>query len=302
MASASTRASFQWDDPLRLEGQLTGDERAVRDAAHDFAQGELAAEGSGGVPAREDRRRDLPRDGRARPARRDDPRDLRRRRPRLCRYGLIAREVERVDSGYRSMMSVQSSLVMLPIDAFGTRRTKQKYLPKLATGEWIGCFGLTEPDHGSDPGAWSRARARSPGGYRLIGAKTWITNAPIADVFVVWAKDDDGDDPRLRAGEGLEGPRARRRSTARSACAPRSPARSCWTTCSCPEENLLPEVRGLKGPFTCLNCGALRHRLGRARRGGGLLRDARGNTCSTASSSAARSPPTSSSRRSSPTC
>ena len=121
-------------------------------------------------------------------------------------YGLVAREVERVDSGYRSMMSVQSSLVMVPINEFGNEATKQKYLPKLATGEWIGCFGLTEPNHGSDPGSMVTRARKVDGGYKLSGSKMWITNSPIADVFVVWAKDDEGADPRLRAGKGLEGP------------------------------------------------------------------------------------------------
>jgi glutaryl-CoA dehydrogenase len=121
-------------------------------------------------------------------------------------YGLVAREVERVDSGYRSMMSVQSSLVMVPINEFGTEGQKQKYLPKLATGEWIGCFGLTEPNHGSDPGSMITRARKVAGGYSLSGAKMWITNSPIADVFVVWAKDDGGADPRLHAGKRLERP------------------------------------------------------------------------------------------------
>ena len=207
MASSSTRASFQWEDPFFLEGQLTEDERAVRDAAAGLCAGA------------------------ARCRRRRRPSATKRPTPAIFRamgelgllgatipetyggaglnyvcYGLIAREVERVDSGYRSMMSVQSSLVMLPIFEFGNEATKQKYLPKLATGEWIGCFGLTEPNHGSDPGGMITRARKVDGGYRLSGAKMWITNSPIADVFVVWAKDDDGRHSRLRAGEGLEGP------------------------------------------------------------------------------------------------
>ena len=141
-------------------------------------------------------------------------------------YGLIAREVERVDSGYRSAMSVQSSLVMHPIHAYGTEAQRQKYLPKLATGEWVGCFGLTEPDHGSDPGGMKTRAKKVAGGYSVTGAKMWITNSPIADVFVVWAKDDCRRDPRLHPREGHEGPVGARRSRASSACAPRSPARS----------------------------------------------------------------------------
>lgn len=147
-------------------------------------------------------------------------------------YGLIAREVERIDSGYRSMMSVQSSLVMVPINEFGTEAQKQKYLPKLASGEWIGCFGLTEPNHGSDPGSMITRARKVDGGYRLTGSKMWITNSPIADVFVVWAKDDAGDIRGFvwkRVGKAS----VLRRSTARSACAPRSLAKSSWTTCSC---------------------------------------------------------------------
>uniref|UniRef100_UPI00286C62ED acyl-CoA dehydrogenase family protein n=1 Tax=Methylibium sp. TaxID=2067992 RepID=UPI00286C62ED len=185
-------AAFHWDDPLLLEQQLSGDERAVRDAAREYCQGQLAP--------------------RVLRAFRNGSTDLEIFREMgalgllgstiaeayggaglnyVC-YGLVAREVERVDSGYRSMMSVQSSLVMVPIDVFGTEAQKQKYLPRLATGEWIGCFGLTEPDHGSDPGSMVTRARKVPGGYSLTGAKMWITNSPIADVFMVWAKDDGG--------------------------------------------------------------------------------------------------------------
>jgi len=192
MASTSTRAGFQWDDPLLLDQQLTDDERAVRDAAHAYSQERL-----------------LPRVLEAFRNEQTDPAIFREMGELgllgatipeayggaglnyVC-YGLVAREVERVDSGYRSMMSVQSSLVMVPINAFGNEATKQKYLPKLASGEWIGCFGLTEPNHGSDPGSMITRAKKVPGGYSLSGAKMWITNSPIADVFVVWAKDDEG--------------------------------------------------------------------------------------------------------------
>ena len=158
------KAQFVWDDPLLLDDQLTEDERMVRDGGARLLPGEARAARARGLPPREDRPDDLPRDGRARPARPDDPGGVRRRRASTTsRYGLIAREVERVDSGYRSMMSVQSSLVMVPIFEFGTEAQRKKYLPKLATGEWIGCFGLTEPNHGSDPGEHGRrARRRSP--------------------------------------------------------------------------------------------------------------------------------------------
>ncbi|HJV70445.1 acyl-CoA dehydrogenase family protein, partial [Ideonella sp.] len=188
----ASRAAFHWDDPLLLEQQLTDDERQVRDAARAYCQERL-----------------MPRVLEAFRHEKTDPAIFREMGELgllgptipeqyggaglnyVC-YGLVAREVERVDSGYRSMMSVQSSLVMVPINEFGTEAQKQKYLPKLATGEWIGCFGLTEPNHGSDPGSMITRARKVPGGYSLTGAKMWITNSPIADVFVVWAKDDEG--------------------------------------------------------------------------------------------------------------
>jgi glutaryl-CoA dehydrogenase len=252
MASQSTRASFQWDDPFVLESQLAADERAVSDAARAFAQNEL-----------------LPR---AQEAFRRETTDTRIFRSMgelgligatipetyggaglnsVC-YGLIAREVERVDSGYRSMMSVQSSLVMLPIFEFGNEATKQKYLPKLATGEWIGCFGLTEPDHGSDPGGMVTRARKVEGGYRLSGAKMWITSSPIADVFVVWAKDDSGDIRGFvleKGAKGLSAPAIHGKIGLRTS----TTGEIVLDDVFCPEENAFPEVRGLKGPFTCLN-------------------------------------------------
>ena len=189
---SKARASFQWDDPLLLEQQLTGDERAVRDAAHAYCQDGLAP-----------RVLDAFRNGTTDVKIFREMGELGLLGPTIpeayggaglnyvC-YGLVAREVERVDSGYRSMMSVQSSLVMVPIFEFGTEAQKQKYLPKLAKGEWIGCFGLTEPNHGSDPGSMITRARKVDGGYSLSGAKMWITNSPVADVFVVWAKDDEG--------------------------------------------------------------------------------------------------------------
>ncbi|QND23177.1 acyl-CoA dehydrogenase (plasmid) [Rhizobium leguminosarum bv. viciae] len=167
-------------------------------------------------------------------------------------YGLIAREVEKVDSGYRSMMSVQSSLVMVPIETFGSQAQKLKYLPKLATGEWIGCFGLTEPDHGSDPGSMATRAKKVDGGYSLTGSKTWISNAPIADVFVVWAKTEDG----LIRGfilekgwKGLSAPAIHGKVGLRASITGEVVMDGVFV----PEENLLPDVTGLKGPFTCLN-------------------------------------------------
>src|SRR5258707_9035985 len=186
-----TKAQFAWDDPLLLDQQLTQEERMVRDAAHDYAQGKLAP-----------RVLECFRNETTDPAIFREMGELGMLGPTIATeyggpglsyvaYGLIAREVERVDSGYRSMMSVQSSLVMLPIFEFGTEAQRKKYLPKLATGEWIGCFGLTEPNHGSDPGSMQARAKKVPGGYSLTGANTWISDSPIADGFVVLGKEDD---------------------------------------------------------------------------------------------------------------
>ncbi len=167
-------------------------------------------------------------------------------------YGLVAREVERVDSGYRSMMSVQSSLVMLPIHEFGTEAQKQKYLPRLASGEWIGCFGLTEPDHGSDPGSMVTRARKVAGGYAISGAKMWISNSPIADVFVVWAKDDEGAIRGFvleKGWQGLSAPAIHSKVGLRASIT----GEIVMDNVFCPDENAFPTVRGLKGPFTCLN-------------------------------------------------
>ncbi|ATV15609.1 acyl-CoA dehydrogenase [Pseudomonas avellanae] len=248
----SGKASFNWIAPLLLDQQLTEEERMVRDTAEQFAQGKLA-----------------PRVLEAFRHEKTDPAIFREMGEvgllgatipeefggsglnYVC-YGLIAREVERVDSGYRSMMSVQSSLVMVPINEFGTRAQKEKYLPKLASGEWIGCFGLTEPNHGSDPGAMI-TRARSvEGGYRLSGSKMWITNSPIADVFVVWAKDDAGDIRGFvleKGWAGLSAPVIHGKVGLRASITGEIVMDNVFV----PEENIFPDVRGLKGPFTCLN-------------------------------------------------
>jgi glutaryl-CoA dehydrogenase len=167
-------------------------------------------------------------------------------------YGLVAREVERVDSGYRSMMSVQSSLVMLPINTFGTEAQKQKYLPKLATGEWIGCFGLTEPDHGSDPASMITRAKKVPGGFSVSGAKIWITNSPFADVFVVWAKDDEGAIRGFILEKGMKGlsaPAIHGKVGLRASLTGEIVMDNVFV----PDENAFPDIRGLKGPFTCLN-------------------------------------------------
>ena len=243
---------FDWKDPLHLNEQLTDDERMIRDTANQYAQKKLA-----------------PRVLEAFRNEQTDPAIFREMGEigllgatipeeyggsglNYVSYGLIAREVERVDSGYRSMMSVQSSLVMVPILEFGTEETKQTYLPKLASGELIGCFGLTEPDHGSDPGSMVTRAKKVDGGYRLSGAKTWITNSPIADVFVVWAKDDAGDIRGFvleKGWEGLSAPAIHGKVGLRASIT----GEVVMDDVFCPEENAFPDVRGLKGPFTCLN-------------------------------------------------
>ena len=248
----STRWSKpNWEDPFELDSQLSDEQRMVRDSARQYAQGQL-----------------LPRVKEAFRHEETDPAIFREMGEMgllgstidgygcpgvdyVC-YGLVAREVERVDSGYRSMLSVQSSLVMYPIYAYGSDAQKEKYLPKLATGEWIGCFGLTEPDHGSDPGGMV-TRARSvDGGYALTGAKMWISNSPIADVFIVWAKTDD-DVIRgfiLEKGmKGLSAPKIEGKLALRASITGEIVMEDVFV----PEENLLPNVHGLKGPFGCLN-------------------------------------------------
>jgi glutaryl-CoA dehydrogenase len=218
-AATPPRSQFLWDDPFFLEDQLTDEERLIRDTARGYAQEKL-----------------LPRVIEAYAQEKTDagifremgelgllgltlPPEYGCAGASYVSYGVVAREIERIDSGYRSMMSVQSSLVMYPIHAYGDAAQRSKYLPKLATGEWIGCFGLTEPDAGSDPAGMKTRAEKTAGGYRLTGSKTWISNAPLADVFVVWAKSAAHDNPRLRAGERDEGPvRAEDRRQALPAC------------------------------------------------------------------------------------
>jgi glutaryl-CoA dehydrogenase len=248
----ATKASFHWQDPLLLDAQLSADERAVREAAAAYCQDRLAP--------------------RVLEAFRHEHTDATIFREmgelgllgvtipeayggaglNYVSYGLVAREVERVDSGYRSMMSVQSSLVMVPIFEFGNEATRQKYLPKLARGEWIGCFGLTEPNHGSDPGSMVTRARKVPGGYSLTGSKMWITNSPIADVFVVWAKDDEGAIRGFvldKGTPGLSAPAIHGKVGLRASIT----GEIVLDNAFCPQENAFPEVRGLKGPFTCLN-------------------------------------------------
>ncbi len=246
------KAQFAWDDPLALDQQLSQDERMVRDAAHKYCQDKLAPrilhafrnEATDKGIFRE--MGELGLLGPTIPSEYGGP------GLNYVLYGVIAREVERVDSGYRSMMSVQSSLVMLPIFEFGNKPTKEKYLPKLASGEWIGCFGLTEPNHGSDPGSMQTRAKQVAGGYSLTGSKTWISNSPIADVFVVWAKDEGGQIRGFvleKAMKGLSAPAIHGKVGLRASITGEVVMDNVFV----PEENAFPEVRGLKGPFTCLN-------------------------------------------------
>jgi len=250
--ASKTKPQFHWDDPLLLDQQLHDEERMVRDAALAYCRDKLQ-----------------PRILEAFRHERADPAIFREMGELglmgtiipeqyggaglnyVC-YGLIAREIERVDSGYRSMMSVQSSLVMVPIHEFGTEAQKQKFLPPLAAGTSIGCFGLTEPDHGSDPGSMATRARKVPGGYSLSGNKMWISNSPIADVFVVWAKDDAGDICGFileREMKGLSTPAIHGKFGLRASIT----GEIVMDEVFCPEENAFPDVRGLKGPFTCLN-------------------------------------------------
>jgi len=250
--ATTTEARFDWSDPLLLDRQLTPDERMVRETARAYCQDRLA-----------------PRVLEAFRHERTDvaifrefgaldmlgiviPEEYGGAGLNYVSYGLVAREVERVDSGFRSMMSVQGSLVMVPINEFGTEAQKRKFLPKLATGEWIGCFGLTEPNHGSDPGGMTSRAKKVDGGYLLTGTKSWITNSPIADVFVVWAKDDEDAIRGFvleKGSKGLSAPPIHGKVGLRTSIT----GEIVMDGVFCPDENAFPDVRGLKGPFTCLN-------------------------------------------------
>jgi glutaryl-CoA dehydrogenase len=244
-------AAFKWDDPLDLESQLTEEERMVRDTARDYAQEKLfprvlAANREGKFYP------DIVREmGALGMLGVTIPQDYGGAGLNYVCYGLIARELERVDSGFRSMMSVQSSLVMYAIYAYGSEAHRRKYLPKLATGELIGCFGLTEPDFGSDPGSMVTRAEKTSGGYKLTGAKTWITNAPVADVAVVWAKLDGKIRGFLveRGTKGLATPKIEGKLSLRASIT----GELVFDGAVVPEENLLPNVSGLAGPFGCLN-------------------------------------------------
>src|ERR1700722_5299392 len=252
--NATAAAEFVWDDPLNLEAQLTEDERLIRDTARAYAQEKLA-----------------PRIVEAYEKEKVQPEIFREMGAlgllgvtlpekygcagaNYVSYGLVAREVESVDSGYRSMMSVQSSLVMYPIYAYGDEAQREKYLPKLATGEWIGCFGLTEAEAGSDPGSMKTRAEAIPGGYRLTGSKLWISNAPIADVFVIWAKSSaHGDQIKgfvLEKGmKGLSAPKIEGKLSLRASITGEIVLEGVEVSA----DQLLPNVAGLKGPFGCLN-------------------------------------------------
>jgi len=252
LASPAIRHEFDWTDPLRLEEQLTEEERLIQATARGYAQEKLAP-----------RVLEAFRYEQTDPAIFREMGELGLLGPTISpeyggaglgyvAYGLIAREVERVDSGYRSMMSVQSSLVMVPIETFGTEAQKRKYLPKLARGEWIGCFGLTEPNHGSDPGSMVTRARKVDGGYTLTGAKTWISNAPIADIFVVWAKTEDGVIRGFileKGWKGLSAPAIHGKVGLRASVTGEVVMDEVFV----PEDSLMRGVKGLKGPFTCLN-------------------------------------------------
>ena len=248
---ATTWASFNWEDPFRLEQQLTDDERLVMDTARQYAQEQLAP-----------RVQEAYREEKTDPAIFREMGELGLLGPTIegygcsglgyVSYGLIAREIERVDSGYRSMMSVQSSLVMYPIHAYGSEAQREKYLPKLASGELIGCFGLTEPDHGSDPGGMKSRARKVDGGYELNGTKMWISNSPIADVFIVWAKNEEGRIKGFILEKGMDGlsaPKIEGKLSLRASITGEIVMNGVFV----PEENLLPDADGLKGPMGCLN-------------------------------------------------
>jgi glutaryl-CoA dehydrogenase len=247
-----TRPAFQWEDPLNLAGELSEEERMIRDTAHDYAQEKLQTRVLEANRHEIFHREIMTEMGALGLLGCTLPEDYGCAGLSYVAYGLVAREVERVDSGYRSAMSVQSSLVMYPIYAFGTEEQRRKYLPRLATGELVGCFGLTEPDAGSDPSSM-RTRARKvDGGYEISGTKTWITNAPIADVFVVWAKDDHGSIRGFVLEKGMTGltaPKIEGKFSLRASITGQIAMDQVFV----PEENAFPEVRGLTGPFSCLN-------------------------------------------------
>ena len=248
---SNNRTPFQWDDPLFLDAQLTEEERMVRDAARDYAQGSLmprVLEANRNEVFDTTIMREL---GELGLLGATLPEKYGCANVSYTCYGLIAREIERVDSGYRSAMSVQSSLVMHPIYSYGSEEQRMKYLPKLASGEWIGCFGLTEPDAGSDPDGMKTRAEKVAGGYRLKGSKMWITNSPVADVFVVWAKLEGVIRGFIleKGMEGLSAPKIEGKFSLRASITGEIVMDDVFVS----EQHLLPNVEGLKGPFGCLN-------------------------------------------------
>jgi len=246
--------TFDWADPFHLDDQLTEEERLIRDSARDYAQDKLQSRVIEAFREEKTDRAIFNEMGEMGLLGTTVPEAYGGADASYVAYGLVAREVERVDSGYRSMMSVQSSLVMYPIYAYGDQNQRKKYLPKLASGEWVGCFGLTEPDHGSDPGGMRTRAEKIADGYRLTGNKMWISNSPIADVFVVWAKSDAHDGKIkgfvLEKGmAGLSAPKIEGKLSLRASVT----GEIVMDGVVVPEENLLPNVSGLKGPFGCLN-------------------------------------------------
>jgi len=249
---SKARPVFSWEDPLLLDDQLSEEERLIRDAAHDYCQEQLLPRVIEANRHEIFDREIMNEMGELGFLGSTLPEEYGCAAVNYVSYGLVAREVERVDSGYRSAMSVQSSLVMYPIHAYGSDETRMKYLPKLATGEWVGCFGLTEPDAGSNPAGMKTRARKVDGGYQLNGTKMWITNSPIADVFVVWAKTEDDVirgfvlDKEM---QGLSAPKIEGKFSLRASITGEIVMDGVFV----PDENLLPNVKGLAGPFGCLN-------------------------------------------------
>jgi len=250
--ASNSRTSFDWQDPFFLEAQLTEEERMIRDTARDFCQDKLMPNIVEANRHEKFDRNIFNQFGELGLLGMTIPEEYGCAGTNYTTYGLVAREVERVDSGYRSAMSVQSSLVMYPIYAYGNEEQRMKYLPKLATGEMVGCFGLTEPDHGSDPGSMVTRAKKVDGGYVLNGAKMWITNSPIADIAVVWAKTEDDVIRGFVVERGMKGfstPKIEGKFSLRASVT----GEIVLNNVEVPDENLLPNVKGLKGPFGCLN-------------------------------------------------
>jgi glutaryl-CoA dehydrogenase len=250
--SPEKEAPYDWADPLMLDAELSSEERMVRDSARDYCGDKLMSRVREGFRHETFDRKIMNEMGEIGFLGITLPEEYGGANMNYVSYGLVAREVERIDSGYRSAMSVQNSLVMYPIFAYGTEEQRKKYLPKLASGEFVGCFGLTEPDHGSDPGGMKTRAVKEQGGFRLNGAKMWITNSPIADVAVVWAKTDDGVIRGFiveRGTKGFSTPKIEGKFSLRASVT----GEIVLEDCIVPEANLLPNVKGLSGPFGCLN-------------------------------------------------